>query len=120
MVDMIKANKLTEGSNVMWESSRMMLPEHVQAIHEWQVEGSKDVKPLVDEQQLEQFTQLIHEARENHLNVQIKIWKNGYFYTKKGIIHDMDQQLQTLRLIMEEELGMKNIKIDAIIDIEIL
>jgi len=119
-MDMSKANKLTVGSNLMWESSRMMLPEHVEAIHEWQVEESKKVKPLLDEQQLEQFTQRIHEAKENHLIVQITKWQNGYFYTREGIIHDINQQMQTIRLFMEEELGMEDIKIDDIIDIQIV
>ena len=34
----MKTNKLTKGANVRWESSRMVLPEHVAAVKDYDIE----------------------------------------------------------------------------------
>ncbi len=44
----MKQNKLTQGSNMRWESSRMTLPEHVEEILLWRNERDKVQKPQLD------------------------------------------------------------------------
>lgn len=44
-------NKLTIGSNMMWESSWMMLPEHKERIRQHQRDLLKEEKPTLDDQQ---------------------------------------------------------------------
>lgn len=46
------ARKRLEG-NGLWESSRMMLPEHKEAINLQSKEDYKRTKPVIDEQELE-------------------------------------------------------------------
>ena len=41
----MKANKISEGSNLRWEGMRMMLPEHVQAIRQNEFDKTKVSKP---------------------------------------------------------------------------
>ena len=60
----MKENKLTPGSNMRWESSRMILPEHREMWLRHQKEDRMKFRPLWDEQQLEEFSHRLHEAAE--------------------------------------------------------
>ena len=64
---MYKPNKLSEGHNTMWESSRIMLPEHVSALHELDREEKKQPKPFIDDQEWEEFAQIINEIGRAHV-----------------------------------------------------
>ncbi len=99
---MFKPNKLTEGHNLMWESMRMMLPEHVEAILEWQRSLEKVKKPIIDEQQWEEFGQIIQEAMTNNQRVKFTVWKDGFFEDVKGWVHNIDPQLKRIRINIDE------------------
>lgn len=46
-------NKVTPGSNLMWESSRFMLPQHIEAALKQAKESIRKPKPRLDDQELE-------------------------------------------------------------------
>ncbi|WP_152654520.1 YolD-like family protein [Oceanobacillus sp. CFH 90083] len=69
----MKPNKLTSGSNLLWESSRMMLPEHKEVLQRHKKELNKRIKPILDEQQVELFSQSIAEAMKQNKKVKIQI-----------------------------------------------
>src|SRR5690606_11779151 len=85
---LMKPNKLTPGHNVMWECSRMMLPEHVEAILEWQKGLEKVKKPIIDEQQWTEFAHIIQEAKACKRRIKITIWKDGIFDEIVGWVHN--------------------------------
>lgn len=51
----MKINKLTPNSNLRWESSRMMLPEHVEAINRHNIDKLRIKQPVLDEQEIEEI-----------------------------------------------------------------
>ncbi|WP_010649697.1 YolD-like family protein [Oceanobacillus massiliensis] len=70
----MKLNKLTPGSNLLWESSRMMLPEHKEVLQQHQKELHKRKKPILDEQQIELFSHSIGEAMKRNKDVKMQIF----------------------------------------------
>ncbi|MFC0299898.1 YolD-like family protein [Virgibacillus soli] len=68
----VKPNKLTPGLNLLWESSRMMLPEHKEVLQRHQKELDKRIIPLFDEQQNELFSHVIVEAIKQNKDVKIQ------------------------------------------------
>ncbi len=86
----------------MWESSRMMLPEHVEAILEWQKGLEKVKKPIIDEQQWTEFAHIIQEAKACKRRIKITIWKDGIFDEIVGWVHNVDPQLKRIRLNIDE------------------
>ncbi|NDI35671.1 YolD-like family protein [Chengkuizengella sediminis] len=56
----MKENKLTEGSNMMWEASRIILPEHKEVINRYQEERNRKTKPVLAEEEVNIISQLIH------------------------------------------------------------
>ena len=66
-----KVNKLTPGANLLWESSRMMLPEHKEAIARHRRELQRKEKPVLDEQRLIELSHVLSEARQRRLDVRL-------------------------------------------------
>ncbi|MDP5275095.1 YolD-like family protein [Chengkuizengella axinellae] len=64
----MKENKLTEGSNMMREASRMMLPEHKELMNHFQKERHRKTKPELAEEEIniisEQLSQSMMEPTE--------------------------------------------------------
>lgn len=99
----MKENKLTSGSNLMWESSRMMLPEHVEAILEYNEEIKKEKKPVLDEQELEQIQIIIMESLQYTVDVKITYLEGGYFEELIGVVSKVDMQLKQIKLETEDD-----------------
>lgn len=76
-------NKLTPGSNMMWESSRMMLPEHKARIRKHQKDLQKKEKPILDDQQKLGIDMKLQLAIKDDLTVGVKYFKGGDFLTVK-------------------------------------
>ncbi|WKB34753.1 YolD-like family protein [Terrilactibacillus sp. S3-3] len=74
----MKINKLTPGKNLRWESSRMMLPEHVQALHDHEVEEEKVAKPVLDDQEIETIDRLLRQSLEQSQPLNIEYYDQGF------------------------------------------
>ncbi|MFT8872395.1 MAG: YolD-like family protein [Sporolactobacillus sp.] len=73
-------NKLSVGSNLRWEASRMMLPEHVKAVREAMQNVKADTRrPDIDVQEAERIDRLLQEAIRQRRPVQV-------YYSKSGVI----------------------------------
>ncbi|GIO24796.1 YolD-like family protein [Oceanobacillus sp. J11TS1] len=110
-------NKLTKGHNLRWESSRMMLPEHVSALNASRFDATKDKKPTIDEQQWEEYSLIIQEARANNRKVRITVWSDGFFRDMIGWIHSVDPQLKKIRIDLDE-IDVVYINLDEIAGVE--
>lgn len=94
----MKQNKLTPGANLMWESSRMMLPEHVEALQNQATESKKKERPDFDEQHFEQVERMVRQYINSGLNLAIVIF--GEFKDKEydARITKYDPQLRRMKL----------------------
>ncbi|SFG82412.1 YolD-like family protein [Sporolactobacillus nakayamae] len=98
-------NKLTEGSNMRWESSRMMLPEHVAAIREGYKNLDKIDRPILAEDELEAINRTLKEATQNHKPVDLSYYKDGFIKQKICYINRID--LVYRRLTVSDMYGLK-------------
>ncbi|MBM7540655.1 YolD-like family protein [Amphibacillus cookii] len=108
-------NKLTKGSNLVWEASRMILPEHKELIRKHYEELNDVIKPILSEDKLEELERTVIEAIEFKSVVEITYYKNKRVLKYQGIII---RQLDLRRLEVEVADGLEFLKIDNIIDIE--
>ena len=113
----MKANKLTHGHNLMWESSRMMLPEHVERLQE-RYERKNDVeKPILSDDQLEDIQRTVQEAIEFQLQVQITYYANKRIHQLTGVI---TRPLSNQSLEIDVPDGLEFLPIGDILEVEIL
>ncbi|MFC4387188.1 YolD-like family protein [Gracilibacillus marinus] len=113
----MKHSKLTLGSNILWESSRMMLPEHKEVLVKHQQQLNKKKKPIVDEQQLEEFSLVIQEALEYDFPVAVRLFHPYREDMKIGKIKKIDMFTHELQLICQE--GIIRINVQDIVHLSI-
>jgi len=73
-------NKLTDGSNMLWKSSRMILPGHKERINQWRRETmgkTEPKKPKLDEWELEELAYKLQEAKERGKRLTLTVWGRG-------------------------------------------
>lgn len=108
-------NKLTKGSNLRWESSRMMLPEHKEQIIDHHNEKRKVVKPILDESQLQEIDAKITIALYDYSPVVLMVWENGIYNEIRGVIYRIDSIDKTVWIRNDET---KKIKFENIISVD--
>jgi hypothetical protein len=95
----MKQNKLTPGGNLRWESSRMMLPEHVEAINQHNVDKLKIKQPILGEQQIEEIGRKLGESLENHSPVSVSYYQSGFINEMKGIVTKLEPLTRQITLM---------------------
>lgn len=91
-------NKLSKGSNMMWESSRMMIPEHKAALNKMHKNQKKLNKIILDEQEKEILNEQLYLANTHQLTIQIDYFNDGWIEQAIGKIKHINIQQQTLHL----------------------
>lgn len=114
----MKLNKLSEGHNLRWESSRMMLPEHCEQIIEFV--NNRDIikKPVLDEQKWEEINDIIKIAIEDYSPVYLDVFNKGRIKTIECCINKFDALNQELKITMYQM--QERIKFENIVDVRIV
>ncbi|WP_010630355.1 YolD-like family protein [Sporolactobacillus vineae] len=92
------ANKLTKGSNMRWESSRMILPEHVQALRQHLHTLQKTDRPQLDEQEMAEINRMLRIAAEEGRAVTVRYYKDGFIRAVHGHLSLPDIPGEPLRI----------------------
>lgn len=82
------SKKLT--GNGLWESSRMMLPEHVNALYEHKRQSSKRERIQLDEQELQLIQENIHQSMKQRQSVTINLYDPYEELKVIGLIERVD------------------------------
>ncbi|GAB7387339.1 hypothetical protein BSNK01_11750 [Bacillaceae bacterium] len=112
-------SKVTRGSNLLWESSRMILPEHKQALNEhrrrqeWEEQNRR---PELDEQELQEMTYRLQEAFHTQKEAVIKFWDD-----REGIVafRGVVSEVRRDRFRIVNSVGRRWIMVRDVIDVEI-
>lgn len=99
----MKIGKLTEGQNLMWESSRMMLPEHKAELHRYN--KRKDIKalPTLDEQAIEIIFSSIMASYTSKTPITLELYGEYESRTITGVVSKVDHIHQQLKVILEDD-----------------
>ena len=90
------ASKL-EG-NGLFESSRMMLPEHKEAIIKYNVEQKRRQRIELDEQELEQINIALYQSMKHRVAITIKMYHPFEYPKVIGVVDRIDRQLGRFRV----------------------
>ncbi|WP_027415930.1 YolD-like family protein [Aneurinibacillus terranovensis] len=108
------SKKLQE--NGLFESSRMMLPEHKEAYIRHQQNLQKKKLPLLDEQEIDRLSYLIAHSMLTGKKITVTLFDDFEERKISGKIHNIDQQKGTIKL--SNEMGRNLISFHEIINIE--
>lgn len=111
-----KPSKLTPGHNLLWESSRMMLPEHVSMLHNQRQKQRQKKKPILDMQAIEELEyklqQLFHQKKEAKVTVFGEYTNRVY----TGCIEKIEPLTRMIKLTNQDEFFW--ISFDDILEIQ--
>ncbi|MDL1163157.1 YolD-like family protein [Yersinia pestis] len=110
---MTTTRKKLEG-NGLWESSRMMLPEHKETIIRRQLEEGRKGRPALDPQEMELIEQAMAESFHEHRTVTVKLYDEYEDTELTGIVVLIHTFRREIKLSMPEG-EWQWIKIDEII-----
>lgn len=100
-VDYMERKKL-EG-NGLWESSRMIMPEHQTRINNDEREQHRKEKPEIDPQEWELIDLALYHSMEDHAPVTLTLFDPFNERIAKGIVMQVDRQLKRIKLRWSDE-----------------
>lgn len=83
-------NKLTPGSNIRWESSRMVLPEHRESLIYRNHESKRKTKREFDEQYMQEIGNTLAEAHRTRTPVNVRMFDEYEDIRVIGVIDRLD------------------------------
>lgn len=109
--------KKLEG-NGLWESSRMILPEHKESILQHRRELNRKQKPILDEQRIEEFVRTISTGMFTERPVRIKLF--GEFEDREivGVIEKVETATKQIKIDFGDD-DFEWIKLKDVLEMEI-
>ena len=97
----MRPNKLTEGSNLLWESSRIILPEHkerIRILREEARRGGKRERPQLDEQEWERIQEAVARSLHERVPVRLRMYDPLEDLVVEGIVEQVDPVRRRIRV----------------------
>lgn len=94
----MKGNKLTAGSNMFWESSRMVMPEHREAFIQQAHQINKKERVFLDEQEKEIVNRALAASFQQRLTVNVQLFDEYEDRRVIGIVERVDTQLKRFKV----------------------
>jgi hypothetical protein len=94
---------------IKWQGAFFM-PEHIKLLKELKEDYSKQKKPIVDEQELEEIGIAVMDSLEHTFPIKLTLWDYGYFFDVTGIVNKVD--------FIEKKIFVQTDLENKIIDIE--
>ena len=94
----MKKTKLTHGANIRWESSRMMLPEHREALIDHKRRSNIQPKPILDDQELQEISNAVYSSFIQKSLISLVLYGEYENRTINGIVQRVDPIRQQIRV----------------------
>ncbi|CAM3435687.1 MULTISPECIES: YolD-like family protein [Paenibacillus] len=107
--------KKLEG-NGLWESSRMMLPEHKATIIRQQLEEGRKDKPNLDPQEMELIERMLAESFHEHRTISLQLYDEYEDVELTGVVTTVLTQRREIKLALGPG-EWEWIKIDEIVSV---
>ncbi|MCP3738638.1 YolD-like family protein [Rossellomorea sp. BNER] len=88
---------IRDRGRIKWTS--MMLPEHVKVLRDWAKEDTYEKRMELDEQQLDEFNEILSEAMEYSKTLTITHYADHRHQLLIGNIHYFDELQQKLHIV---------------------
>ncbi|MBB6603417.1 YolD-like family protein [Bacillus pumilus] len=110
-------NKLTSGYNLMWESSRMMLPEHREQLLAQKRQKKKYTPPPLSTDQLEEMNFLITQSITEDQAICVTYAEAGRKEQFWGWVKAIHYETQRIKIVNDED--VLNLSLQQIVAIDL-
>ncbi|MBY0122128.1 YolD-like family protein [Bacillus sp. S/N-304-OC-R1] len=106
---------IRDRGKIKWQSAFFM-PEHVSMLKKLELDGRKQKKPILDEQEYEEIGIMIMDSLNYALLIKVTVWNHGYFKHYLGVVSKVDPIMK--HILLETENFMEQIMISDITAVE--
>ncbi|MGG3573821.1 YolD-like family protein [Bacillus gobiensis] len=106
--------------NMLWEGSRMFLPEHKEALLQRKQMQKKKIRPALDFDQLEEMDRILHEAMEFAKPIQVTYFQEGDLHICEGRICRLEMLSKKLWITDTSSDIQPPIHLENVTDLKIL
>lgn len=110
-------SKKLQGNGV-FESSRMMLPEHIKRYNEHSAvtrKGGPKKRPVIDDMEFDEMSRKLHESKQQHTEIELTVW--GRDEPVSGVVSRID--MYSKRITLDQLWGnTETVKLDDIVAVE--
>jgi hypothetical protein len=92
------------------------MPEHRKMLNQLTVDGYKQKKPQLDEQEFEEIGFIVMDSLNYTTPIKVTIWQDGFFQAVTGIVDKVDMLMKYI--LFESDDGKRRILIDEITSAE--
>ncbi|UTR07265.1 YolD-like family protein [Alkalihalobacillus sp. LMS6] len=108
---MRKEELFVKRGNLLWEGSRMMLPEHKESWLKLQQEESYiPLHELLSEDSWQELGETILEAMNEQHCVTVTIWNEGRYLPLDGVITKYDDLNKRIKLLFDDDYEWLNLR----------
>jgi hypothetical protein len=93
--------------NGLWQT-KMMLPEHKEAIMRQSKESTRIVKPELDEQQINYISAAIGSSKWTGVTIDLTVFDEYSYREIVGTVDKVDQQLKQIKVILIDPLATED------------
>lgn len=104
--------------NGIFESSRMMLPEHQERILNHYREEQQKTKPILDAQEVEQIEKALVNSYNRRVPVELKVFDPFKEIRMSGVVTALNTSLREIKLMQGED-NYKWIRLEEVISAHI-
>ncbi|MEI4770953.1 YolD-like family protein [Psychrobacillus sp. FJAT-51614] len=109
-------SKVQDRGSKKWVA--MVLPEHVKLMRDYVREQQLIPRPQLNEWDLEIIEETINLAMTRKCDVAIKMWRDGKYVLRGGIIQRVDLKQRTMEV--DDPFGLHKYKLDEVVDVTVL
>ncbi|MGF7048530.1 hypothetical protein J2T13_003038 [Paenibacillus sp. DS2015] len=104
--------------NGLWESSRMMLPQHKERIIEHQQQYNRQSRPIIHEDELEIMTRNISDSLHYKEVIKVRLFSEYEPHVICGVVTEISPFTKKIRMEIEE--GLEWIDFDEIVSVQFM
>lgn len=88
------------------------MPEHRKLLYKLTVDGNKQSKPELDEQEFEEIGFVVMDSLDSTIPIRITIWQNGFLKSITGIVTKVDLLMKYI--VFETGNKQRTLKVEEI------
>ncbi|WP_078549297.1 YolD-like family protein [Litchfieldia alkalitelluris] len=110
-------DRIRDRGSIKWTA--MMMPEHVTMIRKHFKDEGKQVRPVLDADQIEEFERLLKVSLAEEALLEVTTWIKGYFSKRVGVVKKINPHQK--KVVFEDELNnMFAVEFMAITDVKLI
>lgn len=102
---------IRDRGKIKWQPAHFM-PEHRKMLNQLTVDGNRQKKPQLDEQEYEEIGFIVMDSLNYTVPIKVTIWQDGFSQAITGIVDKVDMLMKYI--LFDSDEGKRKIRLEEI------